>query len=299
MPRLSLVIWYILGGGLCVVILASVLSYSGGLPRVSSRIQDEAADLVSDLRGRGGDSHAATPEPTATDSTVPPTSGTPGTFVAPVPGASQQLVIANTGGAGVIARSDCTDEARTGKSLSDGEPVDLVADGVGRCEGWTMVRLDGETVWLRAGFLDSSAPAVSVPSTPTPDATPVGSATPPPTSTTSSNPTPLPTATATPSPTATATPTPTAPPVAVSKWIGTTDAAAGSTITALIRGVACASTTVVDNGLGPEYALTVPDTAPCHPATDETVTFQVNFAGINTIGRWQPATTTFLHLETP
>lgn len=64
-------------------------------------------------------------------------------------------VIGNTGGIGVSHRNDCADGARLpGFGWADGEEVEVVATGDGRCARWLRVRAgDGVTSWVREQYL--------------------------------------------------------------------------------------------------------------------------------------------------
>ena len=63
-------------------------------------------------------------------------------------------VIAGTGGIGVSHRNDCVDGARLhGFGWADGELVEVVAEGDGRCAGWLQVRAGGVTSWVRERYL--------------------------------------------------------------------------------------------------------------------------------------------------
>ena len=59
-----------------------------------------------------------------------------------------------TQGDGVASRNDCLDSARTGRpSLPEGTPVERVATGTGRCEGWSYVTAGDKATWVRNRYL--------------------------------------------------------------------------------------------------------------------------------------------------
>ena len=59
-----------------------------------------------------------------------------------------------TQGDGVASRNDCLDSARTGRpGLPEGTPVERVATGTGRCEGWSYVTAGDKATWVRNRYL--------------------------------------------------------------------------------------------------------------------------------------------------
>ena len=64
-------------------------------------------------------------------------------------------VIGSTGGTGVSHRNDCTTAARliASRGWADGDTVEVLAGGQGRCSGWLWVRADGVTSWVREQYL--------------------------------------------------------------------------------------------------------------------------------------------------
>lgn len=84
--------------------------------------------------------------------------------------------IANTGGSGVALRYDCNADARLGGALSEGADVAVTHEGIGGCDGWSIVEGDGSRTWVRDEYLllDSTpTPEVAAAQlTPSPTATP-------------------------------------------------------------------------------------------------------------------------------
>lgn len=103
--------------------------------------------------------------------------------------------IANTGGSGVSLRDDCLAEARLDGSLAEGASVVLSHQGVGFCDGWSIVAGSTSASWVENQYLSASPPTVAQPATPQPTAAPTKAPTAAPTATPRpSTPTPTPTA---------------------------------------------------------------------------------------------------------
>ncbi len=65
-----------------------------------------------------------------------------------------KLWINFTQGDGVASRNDCLYSARTGRpGLPEGTPVERVASGTGRCEGWSYVTAGAKATWVRNRYL--------------------------------------------------------------------------------------------------------------------------------------------------
>ncbi len=78
--------------------------------------------------------------------------------------APSRRIITNTGGTGVSHRDACADDARTGEpSLPDGAEVALRERGIGRCDGWFVVRLDDRVSWVRDRYLGVPPPPPPTP----------------------------------------------------------------------------------------------------------------------------------------
>ncbi len=134
--------------------------FSDGLPALTPLIvsMPSEASRVADATGTDA---AGTLRKTATSTsddtaTRDAASTEPATAEPPTVG-----VIANTDGLGVSHRNDCADEARLSRfGWAEGDTVDVLAEGAGRCAGWLWVRADGVTSWVRdeyvAGFARAS-----------------------------------------------------------------------------------------------------------------------------------------------
>jgi len=66
--------------------------------------------------------------------------------------------IAHTGGGGVPVRSTCVPEARTPRTITEGAPVTVIAEGVGDCSGWSVVRAGAVVSWVEAAYLEPVSP---------------------------------------------------------------------------------------------------------------------------------------------
>ena len=65
-----------------------------------------------------------------------------------------KLWINFTHGDGVASRDACLHSARTGRpGLPEGTPVERVASGTGRCEGWSYVTAGAKATWVRNRYL--------------------------------------------------------------------------------------------------------------------------------------------------
>ena len=70
-------------------------------------------------------------------------------------------VIGNTGGVGVSHRNDCADGARLPRfGWAEGDAVEVLGEGVGRCAGWLRVRADGVASWVREEYVSGFAGAL-------------------------------------------------------------------------------------------------------------------------------------------
>ena len=97
---------------------------------------------------------AASREPEATPAA---TSGLP---CSDCEASTAELWIADTQGDGVASRDDCRDAARTGRrGLAEGERVNRIATGTGRCSGWSYVTAAG---WVRDRYLSDSPPPTPI-----------------------------------------------------------------------------------------------------------------------------------------
>ncbi len=94
--------------------------------------------------------------PTARPPTTPAPSGSPSTGL---PCENCRADPANrwinfTQGDGVASRNDCLYQARTGRpGLPEGTPVERVASGTGRCEGWSYVTAGEKATWVLNRYL--------------------------------------------------------------------------------------------------------------------------------------------------
>ncbi len=117
---------------------------------------------------------AATPSPTAT-STPPPTrtpTATPTDTATPTPtptptetatptatlppSLSLERAIGNTDGDGVSLRDDCADAARfsaPGEGWPEGQAIEVIEIGSGRCEGWLLAQVDDVASWVREDYV--------------------------------------------------------------------------------------------------------------------------------------------------
>lgn len=78
---------------------------------------------------------------------------------APSTGSDQSFVsqIAHTGGGGVPVRSTCVPEARTPRTINEGASVTIIAQGVGDCAGWNVVRAGATVSWVESAYLEPVA----------------------------------------------------------------------------------------------------------------------------------------------
>jgi len=95
-----------------------------------------------------GPAPSSTPRTTGTNT---PSLSTPTPTPTTTPAGA--LVIGNTGGDGVLIRTDCQDEAVAGTGWTEGQSVDLVEEGSDRCTGWSLVEASGVRSWVRDGYL--------------------------------------------------------------------------------------------------------------------------------------------------
>ena len=76
-------------------------------------------------------------------------------------GRGSATVIANTGGIGVSHRHDCADGARLPRfGWAEGDAVEVLAEGAGRCAGWLRVEADGIASWVREQYVSGFAGAL-------------------------------------------------------------------------------------------------------------------------------------------
>jgi hypothetical protein len=114
----------------------------GDVERVASSITPDVVEgWISDhVSGVG----SASPAP---DTEVPAvvTDGTTDSLLAGV--------IASGEGPGVPVRSTCIAEARTPRSIANGTRVTVIAQGVGDCSGWNVVRAGSAVSWVEASAI--------------------------------------------------------------------------------------------------------------------------------------------------
>ncbi|MCY4640437.1 MAG: hypothetical protein OXC94_08880, partial [Chloroflexi bacterium] len=135
--------------------------FRGGVPAVTPLIVKSAApsqaNRAEDTAGTDDSGAAETvtrtavAEPATTDppTTAPPTTEPP-----------RAGVIANSDGLGVSHRNDCADEARLPRfGWAEGDTVEVLGEGAGRCAGWLWVQADDVTSWVRDEYVASSAGA--------------------------------------------------------------------------------------------------------------------------------------------
>ena len=137
---------------------------------------DEAA-LAERIAALEAAAETPSPEPAATASPSPhPPTATPALSPKaprPIPTAvataetvrpPQVRYVSDTGGSGVSHRDDCRETARTGQlGLSEGQRVVREARGIGRCDGWSLVRAGGRVSWVRTGYLSEAPPQTPSP----------------------------------------------------------------------------------------------------------------------------------------
>ena len=71
----------------------------------------------------------------------------------------QVRYVSDWGGSGVSHRDDCREAARTERpGLTDRQRVSRIAEGIGRCDGWSLVLADGRASWVRTGYLNDTPP---------------------------------------------------------------------------------------------------------------------------------------------
>jgi cell division septation protein DedD len=227
-------------------------------------------------------------------STVDPVNDAGGTGV---PEPAWEIGASN--GTSVTFRSECRERSLVDGSFDAGEPVSVIARGVGACVGWTLVASEKthETSWVADSHLVVRA------SDPPPDGTPTLVAAPSsPTATATTE--PAPSASASPgiepttTPRATATSTATAAPsvATVAVWFGQLDGSAGDIVSARIGGVMCEATTAYANDGAALYYLPIANDAPCDPSPGDAVEFRINDKKASTSGVWQPGSSTELAL---
>ncbi|MDA0353183.1 MAG: hypothetical protein O3A10_13355 [Chloroflexi bacterium] len=134
------------------VISLAFLVLSGGLIASGQRAEVErvAASLAPDVVERWLTDRVSSfgaVLPAADDSTPADV------FTAPI--AEQPLfgLIANTEGVGVAVRSTCATEARTPRMIAEGTAVTVIAQGVGDCAGWSVVRAGAAVSWVQSAYL--------------------------------------------------------------------------------------------------------------------------------------------------
>lgn len=71
----------------------------------------------------------------------------------PRPAHAITMAIGHTDGTGVSLRSDCADDARISGGVPDGTVVSQIEHGGGRCDGWSLVAVEGVTTWVRNRYL--------------------------------------------------------------------------------------------------------------------------------------------------
>ncbi len=159
-------------GAVAVALVA--LACGGGTGDTS---EGGLAERIAALEVAAVETPSPSPQPVATD--LPPT-GTPTAAPAPSPQAPRPLptvaataetvmppqvrYVSDTGGSGVSHRDDCRETARTGQAgLSEGQRVLREARGIGRCDGWSLVRASGRASWVRTGYLSEAPLQVTPP----------------------------------------------------------------------------------------------------------------------------------------
>ena len=93
-----------------------------------------------------------TPTPTATPTPTPTSTPTP----VPEPTLSLERAIGNTDGDGVSLRDDCEDDARVslpGQGWPEGQDIEVIEVGSGRCEGWLLAQVGGDASWVRDEYV--------------------------------------------------------------------------------------------------------------------------------------------------
>ena len=136
-----------------IAIAASGTSSSSGPSGGSAGTSSSSGPYLSATEPRGSSA------PTAASSRATPRPTTAPTATS----ASGARWIANTGGVGVRARSDCRESSSgTSPGIPENTRVDLYQRGVDRCSGWSRVRASAggqtRTVWVNNGYLSSSEP---------------------------------------------------------------------------------------------------------------------------------------------
>ena len=108
----------------------------------------------------------ATPTPTATATSTPTATATPTATSTPTPSPTAtgtpppslalDRAIGNTDGDGVSLRDDCDDEARfsaPGEGWPEGQAIEVIEIGSGRCEGWLLAQADDVASWVREEYV--------------------------------------------------------------------------------------------------------------------------------------------------
>ena len=92
----------------------------------------------------------ATPTPTPTPTPTATPTETPGTTL------SLERAIGNSDGDGVSIRDDCEDGARisvAGGGWPEGQNIEVIEIGSGRCEGWLLAQADDVASWVREEYV--------------------------------------------------------------------------------------------------------------------------------------------------
>ena len=130
---------------------------------------------------------AGTPLPTATIAAASSNASPEPSTVVATEDASAVRYVANTGGDGISLRSDCRADARVAGAWTEGTEVEVIEQGAGDCDGWTLASVGSTETWVSNRYLSVTSPPIasggstSVGSTPAPSiGTPSPTATTPP-----------------------------------------------------------------------------------------------------------------------
>ena len=99
---------------------------------------------------------SATPAPTSTAAPTPTPTSTPTATQAPQATTPGAPAIGNTDGDGVSLRDDCEDGARIsapGQGWPEGQEIEVVEVGSGRCEGWILAQAGDVASWVRVEYV--------------------------------------------------------------------------------------------------------------------------------------------------
>ena len=135
--------------------------FRGGLPAVTPLIVKSAAPSeASRAEDTAGTDDSGAAETVTRTAVAEPATTEPPTTEPPTTGPPRAGVIANSDGLGVSHRNDCADDARLPRfGWAEGDTVEVLGEGAGRCEDWLWVQADGVTSWVRDEYVASSAGA--------------------------------------------------------------------------------------------------------------------------------------------